>query len=411
MAFHPESFAGLLAPLPLDEFLDRYWETTFFHGKKDGDGFGRFFSLEDFDSWLATTRGLLYLTPPPQGGDTPRTETLNPRAISASTVYAAFARGCLLVLGTMNDWPAIHLLTSALGKDLHADVLAEVFVAPVGVPMFEPHVAGHDLLILQISGERRWNLHEFELLQRNPLEKKNLNFPLEWYGRTRTPVQAEVLLAPGHLLYVPRGMPYQARPTTTTSLHLQLQINPLSWADLFKIALDCASLHSQDLRRSLPPGFLEQNELAERMRGIYHDLLRQLPELASFDEVLAATKRNRVKHQDFPADGHFPQLLELDRLTAETLVERRPHVLCFAEKVTDVFKEPRAALFFGQELVAGPRHLLRAAEFVRDHPRFRVDELPGLDAAGQLSLVRRLILEGLLRQVAAHEVVPAAQVP
>jgi hypothetical protein len=36
-------------------------------------------------------------------------------------------------------------------------------------------------------------------------------------------------------------------------------------------------------------------------------------------------------------------------------------------------------------------------EFIRDHPRFKVAELPDLDNQSKQVLVRRLIREGLLR--------------
>jgi hypothetical protein len=41
--------------------------------------------------------------------------------------------------------------------------------------------------------------------------------------------------------------------------------------------------------------------------------------------------------------------------------------------------------------------------FIRDHARFQVFQVPGLDEKSQLTLVRRLINEGLLRQAHASK--------
>ncbi|HEV7507454.1 MAG TPA: hypothetical protein VGS07_21395 [Thermoanaerobaculia bacterium] len=173
--------------------------------------------------------------------------------------------------------------------------------------------------------------------------------------------------------------------------------------DFLKVAAECAALHSQEVRRSLPPGYVESAEISEGMRGTFAELMTVFQEMTSFDEVLAAVKRNRIKGYGFPADGHFAQLTELDELTVDSQVERRD-VLCHVDEIFDINQSPRSVLFFGNEQVAGPRPLRRAMEFIRDHRRFYVSELPGLDGPSQVVLVRRLIREGLLRRIEAATV-------
>lgn len=390
-----DSFSSLIAPLSLADFLEKHWEKTFLHQAGDPSAFSGLFSLAEVDRFLRGGKGRVFVTP--KAGPAPVTDSMRPGEVSLSVFYAAFRKGDLLVLQPFEDWPGVQDLVAGIGRELYAEVGASAFVAPEGARAFPPHAAGNDTLVLQLEGAATWHLHEFWLLQRNPVEKKNLKFPLEWYGRPKTPVAAELRLEPGHLLYIPRGMPYQVQPRDRFSLHLQLDVQPLGWMDLLKIAIDVASVRSQELRRSVPPAFM-QGAPAEDLGETYRGLLRDLAELAPWEQVVAATRRNRVKAQGFPADGHFSQLLELDRLAPETWLEHRPGILCFSEEVTDVDKEPRSALFFGEELVAGPKFLLPAAAFVRDHPRFRISEIPGLDPAGQITFARRLIVEGLLRR-------------
>ena len=406
-----KNFGDLIAPLSVDDFFASYWEKTFLHLQNVPDRFSGYFSLRDIDGWLASTRGRLCITAP-EGAEA-RTDWYKPQEISTSIAYAAFARGCSLVLDRLEDRPSLQYLVRALEGDFHADVAVEAFLTPQGGKMFPPHAAGQDLLILHLEGEKIWQLHEFSLLQLNPSEKTNFKFPLEWYGRTRTPVMAEVCLKPGDVLYIPRGMPYQAVAQNGACLHLYVTITPLFWMDFLKVAAECAALHSQDVRRALPPGFLESPEICERMRSTFQDVMKVFQEVVSFDEVLAAVKRNRVTRQGYPQDGHFTQLLGLGGLSADSEVERRPNVHCFVEEIVDIERNTKCTIFFGKERVTGPRHLRRALEFVRDHTRFRVSELPGLNEQGQLVLVRRLIIEGLLRRVLAPERIeqPAPAVP
>jgi hypothetical protein len=156
----------------------------------------------------------------------------------------------------------------------------------------------------------------------------------------------------------------------------------------------------------------EDPEMSERMRQTFQEVLRVFTENLSFDEALAAVRRNRVKLQNYPPDGHFAQIATLDELTSDSEVERRRDVLCTVDDVVDVNKTPKVAIFFGSEHVAGPPHLRRAMEFIRDRHRFKVSEVPGLDEKGQRVLVRRLILEGLLRRVPASvRVAPLTPAP
>lgn len=396
-----KSFGDLIAPVSVDDFFANHWEKTFLHVQNEPGRLSNLFSLQDVDRWLTSTPGRLSITAP-EGSDA-STETYQPREISMSLAYAAFARGCSLIFNSLEDWPALQGLAKALGRDFHAQVGVEAFLTPKGAKALPTFAAGHDLLFLHLEGEKIWQLHEFSLLQFHPSQKKNFKFPLEWYGRTKTPVFAEVCLKPGDVLFIPRGMPHQAVAQDGTCLHLSISITTLCWADFLKIAAETVALHSQEVRRSLPPGFVQNEEICERMRSTFEDVMKAFQEQTSFDEVLAAVKRNRITLQSFPADGHFTQLAGLERLTADSEVERRRDVLCAVDEVVNINRIPRSVLFFGKEQVTGPRPLRRAMEFIRDRPRFRVSELPGLDEQSQLVLVRRLITEGLLRQVLAAE--------
>lgn len=406
-----KSFKDLIAPVSVEDFFANHWEKTFLHVQNEPGRLSNLFSLQDVDRWLTSTPGRLSITAPE--GSESFTENHQAREIRMSSAYAAFARGCSLIFNSLEEWPGLQGLAKALGRDFHANIGIEAFLTPKGTKTLPTFAAGHDLLFLHLEGEKIWQFHEFSLLQFHPSQKKNLKFPLEWYGRTNTPVFAEVCTKPGDVLFIPRGMPHQAVAQNGTCLHLSISISSLCWADFLKIAAETVALHSQEMRRSLPPGFVESEEICERMRSTFQDVMKAFQEGISFDEVLAAVKRNRIALQSFPADGHFAQLAALERLSADSEVERRPDILCTVDEVVDINRVTKSAIFFGKEQVSGPRGLRRAMEFIRDHPRFRVSELPGLDEPSQVVLVRRLIKEGLLRQVLAAERVeqPEAAAP
>lgn len=406
-----ESFGDLIAPLSADEFFADFWEKTFLHLRNEPGRFSSYFSLRDIDSWLASVRSGLpdsVMITAPEGAEA-RTERYRPQEIGVDYVYAAFARGCSLVLNHMEDWPSLLGLVKALGRDFHADIGVNAYLTPKGARTFPIHTDEHDTLILHLEGEKVWRLHEFSLLHIRIPQKKNFKFSKEWYGRTETPLLAEICLKPGDVLYIPRGMPHYAVAKDSACLHLTFSISPLYWMDFLKIAAEYVAVHSQELRRALPPGFVDNEEICEQMRSVFPEVMKAFQELTSFDDVLAAVKRNRVTFQSYPSDGHFANLVELEELTVDSEVERRRDVLCVVDEAFDVKRNPKSAIWFANQQVLGPPHLRRGLEFIRDHATFRVSEIPGLDEKGQLTLVRRLITEGLLRQVPAASRVEAPE--
>jgi len=185
-------------------------------------------------------------------------------------------------------------------------------------------------------------------------------------------------------------------------LHLTVSITPLYWMDFLRIAAECAAVHSQELRTALPPGFVDNAEICDRMRRTFPDVMKAFQEV-SFDEVLATVKRNRVTFQGFPSDGQFAQILDPQEITVDSEVSRRRDILCVVDEVFDQRRNPQVAILFADQRVSGPLYLRRALEFIRDHSRFCVKEIPGLDEKGQLTLTRRLIREGLLQRAAAPQ--------
>ena len=399
-----ESFSNLIAPVSVDVFFASYWEKGFLHLRNAPSNFSNYFSLRDIDSWLASVRPGLpdgILITAPEGAEE-RIGKYRNREIGVDTAYAAVAKGSSLVLNHIEDWPSLLGLVKALGKEFLADIGVNAYLTPKGARTFPIHTDEHDVLVLHLEGEKVWRLHEFSLLQIPLSQKKNLKFPKEWYGRTETPLLAEIRLKPGDLLYIPRGMPHYAVAQDSACLHLTVSITPLYWLDFLRIAAECAAVHSQELRMALPQGFVDNTEICDRMRRTFPEVMKAFQEV-SFDEVLATVKRNRATFQGFPSDGHFAQLLDLEEITVDSEVARRRNVLCLVDEVFDQHRNPQVAILFADQRVSGPLYLRRALEFIRDHSQFPVKEIPGLDEKGQLTLTRRLIREGLLQRAAAPQ--------
>ena len=393
------SFEDLIYPMKPQTFLDDYWEGKYLHvSRHSGDRFEDLFSLRDVDRWLMSVRSGLpdsILLTAPQGAES-GAERFRPQDSIVDHVYESFSKGHSVVLNYLEDsWPPLSRLVRSLSEAFCAQIGVNVYLTPKASQTFPVHVDEHDVFVLQVQGEKIWRLHEMQELTVMRRDYKKDLFPTEEAKKdlSATPLLAELRLQPGDVLYVPRGMPHCAIARDTTSLHLTLSVTTLYWFDFLKAAVEQTLVAAPELRKSLPPGFVQRPELAEVMRAQFDRVLRDFQRHLSFDDTLDVIKRNRVRAHGYGPDGHFSQINELEGLDIESTVARRDNILCFVEAP----KGNLSVIRFGTRHVRGPVRLQHAMEFIRDHPRFRVSDLPGLDDQSKQVLVRRLIREGLLR--------------
>jgi hypothetical protein len=388
----------LIAPVTPEQFFSEYWEKKFLHLEKGPGTFDHLFSIRDVDRWLLSERGgpsdSVMMTAPEGSGS--RFQMFPPKEISVDTVYDAFANGRSVVLNYLeNCWPPLMGLVKGLGHYFCAEVGVNVYLTPKGKQTFNVHVDDHDVFVLQVNGEKVWRLHELKYLSvMRLMHKDDLDAPAEWgKSRLETPLAAEVRLRPGDVLYVPRGMPHCAVAEDSTSLHMTVSIMPLYWTDVLKAAIEQASYSAPELRKTLPPGFVNAPGALDEMRAHFPKALQAFVDSASCDSVFNILRRNRTRQQGYPLDGHLSHVDPGRELTSDSVVERRDNVLCFIDAPEPGFCNLR----FATRHIRGPERLRRPFEFVCANSRFKISELPGLDQNGQLVLARRLFREGLLR--------------
>jgi JmjC domain len=289
-------------------------------------------------------------------------------------VAEEFEAGATIVLQALHhSWLPLARFCRNLEATLGHPAQANAYYTPRGSQGLPVHHDTHEVISLQVAGEKRWLVYEpvFEL----PLKHQRYTSAL---GEPGEPVM-DVVLQPGDTLYLPRGWLHKALTSESDSLHITIGINVVPWIDAVRAALDlCES--DVDFRRSID-----------------HDagpLLELLAERLDHDDVRRRA-RERLVHTRRPVlDGQLSELRGLATLDAETPLERRDTVIADLEGTT---------LRFGRSGLAFPERLRAELEYVvfTDQP-FTAADLPGdLDEAGRLVLLRRLVRAGFLRRSAA----------
>ena len=177
-------------------------------------------------------------------------------------------------------WPPVVTFCQRLAADLGHPVQANAYVTPPQNQGFSNHYDVHDVFVLQISGEKRWVIHE-------PVHPAPLRHQ-PWTDRRRSverraaeePV-IDTVLRPGDSLYLPRGFLHAATALGGVSTHLTLGVH--SWTryglaeQLVQLALRAVA-EDPEARAALPLGvdLSDPGDLAEDLdviRGRLIDVL------------------------------------------------------------------------------------------------------------------------------------------
>jgi hypothetical protein len=292
-------------------------------------------------------------------------------------VLAEWEAGATIVLQALHvHWLPLAVFCRLLEDALGHAVQVNAYYTPRGSQGFAVHHDTHDVLVLQVAGEKRWLLYDplLELPLKHQRHAPSLGEPGD--------ATDDLVLRAGDTLYLPRGWLHEAETSTTDSLHLTIGITAYTWLDAVRDALaECEEEIA--FRRGVASGADHGARLAEA-----------LGELLRPDLVERRRRRRFVDSRRPIREDGLTQLRSLERLSSETLVERRATVIADLEE-----REDGVSLVFEGKELRFPAHASSALEacFESDAP-FRIRDLPGeLDAEGRVVLVRRLVREGFVR--------------
>jgi hypothetical protein len=170
---------------------------------------------------------------------------VNVPRLRAGAMTERLRAGATLVLDAVHELSRpVGDLAAALERDLGERVQVNAYVGWGTTHGFDLHWDDHDVLVLQVAGRKRWEIH-------GPSRPWPLFRDTEVAQPPAGGAMAEYLLGDGDLLYVPRGWWHVAAAIGEPSLHLTFGITPSTGIDLLAWVAD--SLRDEvDFRRDLP---------------------------------------------------------------------------------------------------------------------------------------------------------------
>lgn len=308
-------------------------------------------------------------------------------------ILAAMGDGATLVLQALHrTWPPLVDFASTLAAELGHPAQVNAYITPPQNQGFAAHYDVHDVFVLQVSGRKRWTIHAPVVdspLDNQPWDKRRSAVEAAAQGEPLI----DTVLEPGDALYLPRGTIHSAVAQGETSIHLTVGVHPLTRYHLVQHLL-AAVQDDAELRASLPMGVdlgdpdVLGPELAATLAALHLALDAQPVPAAA--EYLETSLMQRTRPE---AIGPLAQLAAAETVGTETEVRLRAGLRVRVRPTED---GTGIALVLLDRTVTVPADTADAVKTVLAGGVFTPVQLAGLDEAGALTFVRRLLREGVL---------------
>ncbi len=303
--------------------------------------------------------------------------------------------------------PDLAKLCERLTEELSHRISANLYVAPPLSRGLDRHQDGHDVLILQVEGRKRWKVWTndapppldslpaltFEGAQRTRRDYRGTPFGGRSVKDSEIAGKREWSfdLAPGEMIYVPRGFAHDVWTEESHSAHLTFGFHLVSWIDVLMTVVAQASRRHGEIRESLPIGFARVGPAVGEVRHRTRQLLALLNDTdgaEALEEVIG-----RWLHRDLEKAPQNP------KVSAPKLVDhQRLRRIAPAAFVT---RPDSVGLFRASDRPAEiwlPAAFAKALRFVAtvEPPEFEVRDVPGMSPSSRTRLCEMLIVEGYL---------------
>ncbi len=388
------SLEWLLHPIKPEVFFQEFYERApLLVERSDPARFSQLLSIEAIDKFLATTSpgaGQFFLVDAARElkpEDYTRAQSNSPGLIDLPRVHELFRTGATISVSHLHERnPELAALCEAVEKTFSHHFQTNIYLSPPNAQGFKTHYDNHDVFVLQVAGSKLWTLYD-----------TGVELPLQSQGydpekHVAGPPTREFALRAGDMFYCPRGLYHSARATDQTSLHITLGLLGKTWADLLVEALSEACLASPAFRQNLPIGYANDGFDPGPASKVFASLLKEFVDGARPAQILARFADDFVSSRRPIINGDLEGYGSSHPISLHTRVSPRPNLMCRLSQVDDKIR-----ILFGSTEITLPAAVSEQLRFCLRGPSFLVKELPcELDDPGKITLVRRLVQEGLL---------------
>lgn len=301
-----------------------------------------------------------------------------------------YLQGQTIIVNSVENFdPKVARLIQSMQKEMGFKMQANAYLTPPSSQGFSPHYDTHDVIVLQIEGNKLWRVYGKD--NQCPLNEMTDGGAFLLEG-TEPPL--EINLKTGDVLYIPRGRIHEAETSKMSSLHLTIGIHPVLGKDLLNAALECACHIEPKFREPIPIGIPSKDVIYPEIKKFFMELIDLFSKTASIEMAVEVIEDEFLRCNRSAGDGHlFSDAYKLLDIDVNSEIVRRPNIHCRLVKM-----DQGVALRFLGSLIKCPAEFEPAIRFVmKQSDPFKVMNIPGINSAYQVALATSLITDGLCR--------------
>lgn len=387
---NPLDFLTAIAPFTPDSFFNDYWEKRPLHiSGRSPNYYTPLMTLADVDQLLYTLKPDWKRLRLVDQGRYFMQNFLHPDGTpNLAVVYQAYNQGYSLnVLEVQERWFPLAAMVREWETYLHHPISVNLYLTPENSKAFHPHFDNHDVFILQIEGEKEWQVWQPTV----ELPGKEFTGNRFLSPNNMPPCQMKPRLKPGDLLYLPRGWGHAAATDNSASLHLTFGVFVYTWSDLLEGIVNGVSEQNESFNQALPIGFMRDPEAQQAIQNDWNKMLKTWIESSQLKAGLDPISDRLIKKMKDPLpDRYFSQLEQLNQIDLETRIKKKTGLFCRITVQDDdiVVNSP------GHQLKL-PKNWQPTINEINANRQLTVADLPGTNEE-KLTQARQMVRSGLV---------------
>ena len=383
-------FLTTIAPFTPDSFFNDYWEKRpLVISGRSPNYYAELMTLVDVDTILYTLKpNWKELRLVEQGryfmGNFMRPDGTPDIAV----IYQAYIQGYSLnLLEVQERWSPLAVMVRDWETYLHHPISVNLYLTPPNSKAFNPHFDNHDVFILQIEGEKDWQVWQptVELpgqeFTGNPFLSQD-HLP---------PCIIKTRLKAGDLLYLPRGWVHAASTGDRTSLHLTFAVLVYTWSDLLDGMLNGASDQNETFNRALPVGFMRDPAAQSAIQNDWDKIIKDLIQSSQLKAGIDQMGDRLIKQMKDPLPNrYFSNIEQLSQIHLKTIVKKTAGTFCRI-----IVQENEIVVNYPGNQLKLPKNWEKAIEDINANLQLIVQDFPGTNAE-KLTFVGQMVGSGLL---------------
>lgn len=230
----------------------------------------------------------------------------NAEALQPDTekVKSLLRRGASLVANDIDTLtPQLAATADIFEHALGGKVQSNLYYSGRQRQAFDTHFDTHEVFALHVEGEKTWRIYEGRV-DRPIAHPAYKSLDRAYHDAHKGPVNMEVAMRPGDLLYIPRGYYHDALATSSGAIHIAFGITHVIGYDLVNILLAHA-VADPAFRTNFPLPRAGEAASRQHLAGLVEHVTR----LAASDAVAQDVQRFRREYSyprggfDLPADA------------------------------------------------------------------------------------------------------------